>query len=282
MIVMTLLVRDEEDILWENILYHRSVGVNHFIITDNLSVDGTSAIIEEAVKRGWATSIKEDEDNYNQAAWVTRMARLASTKHGADWVINSDADEFWVPHGGNLKEVFAKVPKDCGFITAERHDFAGEQSSSPWHERLRYRFSRSANALGRPLPPKIAHRGCPMVEVMQGNHGIRGLEHKDSNSGLIEILHFPIRSLDQYENKIRKGGQAYQRNTILSKHIGDVWRTLYAELQHHGTLRTHTSSHILDTKQLANSLNQGLLFEDNRLARLIPKLLAYDEGCLCA
>jgi len=37
--------------------------------------------------------ILEEEDNYNQHACVTRMARLACTRFGADWVINNDADE---------------------------------------------------------------------------------------------------------------------------------------------------------------------------------------------
>lgn len=273
-VVMTLLVRDEEDILWENILYHRSVGVDHFIITDNLSVDGTPAIIEKAVEQGWATSIKETEDNYNQAAWVTRMARLASTQQGADWIINSDADEFWMPLVGNMKEAFGTVSKEYSLVKADRHDFAGEQSPCPWYQRMRYRFASSKNALGRPLSPKIAHRGYSMVELMQGNHGVRGFAQKESISGLIEILHFPIRSLRQYENKIRKGGAAYQRNTIFSKQTGDVWRTLYEELALVGTLRGHTASHIIDKNQLVNSLKQGILIEDNRLARLLPGLLA--------
>ena len=33
------------------------------------------------------------------------MGRLAATELGADWVIHSDADEFWWPRGESLKDV---------------------------------------------------------------------------------------------------------------------------------------------------------------------------------
>src|SRR5471030_48631 len=99
-LVMTLLVRDEEDILAANFDFHLAQGVDFFIVTDNLSVDGTRDIIESYVRRGVAIYSHEPSDDFSQFRWVTKMARMAAAQYGADWVINSDADEFW--GGGNV------------------------------------------------------------------------------------------------------------------------------------------------------------------------------------
>jgi hypothetical protein len=40
-LVLTLLVRDEEDVIATNIAYHLSRGVDHIIVSDNCSLDGT-------------------------------------------------------------------------------------------------------------------------------------------------------------------------------------------------------------------------------------------------
>ena len=48
----------------------------------------------------------------------TDLARLAATEHGADWVIHSDADEFWWPRGDSLKDVLTSIPARYGIVRA--------------------------------------------------------------------------------------------------------------------------------------------------------------------
>ena len=59
-------------------------------------------IIDGYVRAGIAERIWEPQDDFSQARWVTRMARRAATEHRADWIINSDDDEFWSGRSGKL------------------------------------------------------------------------------------------------------------------------------------------------------------------------------------
>ena len=102
MLVLTLLCRDEADILESMLRFHLAQGVDRIIATDNGSVDGSLEILQRFERRGQLTLLEESEHTHDQAVWVTRMARMAAAM-GADWVINSDADEFWWPHQGDLK-----------------------------------------------------------------------------------------------------------------------------------------------------------------------------------
>ena len=213
---MTLLVRDEEDIVAANLSYHLSRGVDHIIVTNNRSVDDTREILQEFERAGQITLIDEDEDDFSQFRWVTRMARLAQ-KMGADWVINNDADEMWWPVEGDLKSVLAAVPPPYGCVTVERMNALPLRSLSghPF-EAMRFRDVQSVNALGQRLPPKVAHRAVVDVCVQQGNHCAfsPSLGPPVSTSRIL-ISHFPYRSYLQYERKIASGGAAYLRNIAL-------------------------------------------------------------------
>jgi hypothetical protein len=272
-LVMTLLVRDEADIIATTIAYHLAQGVDHIIATDNRSEDGTLDILQGYARSGVLSLWREDDDTYDQHAWVTRMARAAASAHGADWVINSDVDEFWWPRQGSLRDTFAKLSGETTEVLAERYNFvmtddAGEMS---FFRRMVYREVASFNQLGDPLPPKVAHRGAPSVDVAQGNHEVTGLPPGDKISGPIEILHFPVRSYRQIENKIAKGGAAYGRNTKLPPEVGSTWRRLYAELMARGDLRDHFASVQHDRQRIAARLAAGEIVEDHRLLRFLAQ-----------
>src|SRR6476620_8710719 len=117
-LVMTLLARDEADIVDAQLEYHLNAGVDFVIATDNLSQDGTTEILESYAKTGQLHLIREGGRYLQQAEWITRMGRLAATEFGADWVIHSDADEFWWPRGDSLKEVLDSIPSRYGIVRA--------------------------------------------------------------------------------------------------------------------------------------------------------------------
>lgn len=265
-IVMTLLVRDEEDVLDANLKFHLAKGVDFVIATDNLSVDRTPGILRAYERRGVLRYIHERADDYNQSTWVTRMARLATREHSADWVINNDADEFWWPRSGGLRDVFAQVSAATGVVRVQRHNFVPVAGTEPFYARMLWRELVSRNDLGQPLPPKVAHRASAHAVVAQGNHSVEGIKPPQIGVADLEILHFPMRSRAQFTNKIAKGGAAYARNTDLLPQIGGTWRKLFAELSKNGSLEHHLDAAFHGKEQIARRLSAGEIVEDRRLA----------------
>jgi hypothetical protein len=277
-LVMTLLVRDEQDILESNIDYHLSQGIDFIIVTDNLSVDRTPEILDRYRKRGVLHVIKETRDDYSQHEWVTRMARMAASDYGADWVINNDADEFWWPETDrDLRSYFSRIPEAIQAITVKRDNFpivyTEVSDDKPFYERLIYRDTASENPLGRPLPPKVCHRAHPNIKVQQGNHRITlAGNHLTTAWGELTIFHFPARSYTQFQNKIRLGGAAYARNMVLDKSIGGTWRWLYEEYNE-GRLKEFYLQQIPDAETFASRMASGRYIRDIRLRDYLRPLV---------
>jgi hypothetical protein len=269
---MTLLVRNSEKLLRENLEFHLKQGVAYFIITDNRSVDATSRIIEEYVAAGLADRIWEPEDTYSQGRWVTRMARRAAAAHRADWVINGDDDEFWAASAGTLCDVLSGLPSECAAIEVARHNCP----PIPWPpsehflSSMVYRERRSPNIFGEPLSTKIIHRVLADIEVGQGNHKVShsGVALAACPTDAITISHFPIRDFPSFERKIINGGAAYARNTELRPEVGKTWRWQY-ELWHQGGLRAWYNRQLLDPDRIAEGLGSGALIRDEPVLRAV-------------
>lgn len=265
-LIMTLLIRNEEDIIRENILYHLNQGVDFIIAMDNNSTDDTIEILRGFESKGLLQLIHQKEDNYAQCQWVTEMARNAYRQYQADWVINSDADEFWWPVQGDLKTTLSNVHDDVAVLEITRFDFIPRsESEGSLFQRMIIRDNFSKNHLGRPLPPKVCHRGISDVKVAQGNHNlIFPVNIKVLKTESIEILHFPMRTYNQFANKIALGGAAYERNDILPKTVAMGWRRLFEEYKK-GSLIEYYRSREISSLEIEQEMKGGRYTIDTRL-----------------
>jgi Glycosyl transferase family 2 len=261
---MTLLARDEADVVDENLKFHLNAGVDFVIAMDNLSQDGTTEILETYARSGDLHLIRQESEYLRQADWITELGRLAATDFGADWVIHSDSDEFWWPRGDSLKEVLTSIPTRYGVVRALlRHFVPRPDDGSPFAERMTARMSASSpindpRSLYRPNL-KIVHRADPNVNVSIGAQRLIDSPLVPLRGWYpIEFFHFPVRSLEQSERK-------YSHQQTGPGQTPSPYYDRVRELIAAGRLQELYDSLVVDDAALERGVQDGTLVIDTRL-----------------
>jgi hypothetical protein len=267
-LIQTLVVRDEEDIVDDHIAYHLNAGVDFVIASDHGSQDGTTDILENYARDGCLHRIPV-HGQMQDGPWRTHMARLAATEHQADWIINTDADEFWMPRRGSLKEVFAAVPEPYGIVFAlSRHFVPRPDGEASFAERMTARVS-SAAAINDPTSPyrphlKAAHRADPGVTISFGAHFARSSRWRAVHHWHpADVLHFPFRSIRQWENK-------GVRRAHGDKPLGQYVTAFRA--REGGRTASRYQALVVDDLALARGIHDGSLAADYRLRGALRSL----------
>ena len=264
-LVLTLLVRDEADIVDAQIAYHLSAGVDLVVATDNRSADSTTEILERYASEGVLHLVRESGDDLRQSEWVTHMAQLAALEHGADWVLNTDADEFWWPRGGSLRDVLASVPAHYGVVRGAWRNFVPRPDGHPFFaERMTVRTT-TPSFHPHPLSThsKSAHRGSAHARIGRGNHEAFGPGLVPVRGWYpIEILHFPVRSLEHCRRKYVTQFVALERNAEkgIPGHMAEAYRAYRA-----GRLDDFYAPLVVDDAALDAGLSAGEYVADVRL-----------------
>ena len=274
-VVQTLVVRDEADIVDVQIRYHLNAGVDFVVATDHQSVDGTTDILESYARAGVLRRISVADPVMRDGPWRTRMARYAATEHGADWVLNTDADEFWMPRAGTLKEVLGSVPESHGIVFALSRHFVPRPDDERWFaERMTVRAAPRA-AIHDPTSPyrphlKAAHRADPAITISFGSHTVWSPRWRAlHNWHPADVLHFPFRSLEQWENK----GSRRARG---DKPLGQYVTALRA--RESGRSAARFQALVVDDEMLERGLAEGSLRVDTRLRDALRKKAATDAA----
>ncbi len=259
---MTLCVKDEADVLDAQLAFHFHAGVDYAIVTDTGSTDGTLEILERYRAAGLVRLERDDSVPFRQGELVTRMARLAATEHGADWIVHADADEFWWPRASNLVEALSAVPPRYGVVRGIWRPFVPRPGDGePFYERMTVRLAPHAalNEPERPYRPhsKVAHRADPTVRVATGNHDLERTRLVPLRGWYpIEVLHFPLRSAKQVERKHQANLAAWAERRLYAQDARDTLRPL-----------------VVDEEELTRGLEAGVLAVDTRLRDVLRTLV---------
>jgi hypothetical protein len=201
-ITMLLLVRDEIDIIGQNINFHLGMGIEHFVVTDNGSVDGTRDILVDFKRRlGKSMVIIDDaEPAHHQSVRVNRMIQVAKKEFRPRWIISSDADEFWYPASGRYD---SEIDGRKNVLNCYWHNFLPRPNMS-WQEFTD--VGEMPGYHGGTSKTFCLARG--LVGMYKGNHESRSIPRVISRSDNIRVYHYPVRSYEQFERKVVQGHRA--------------------------------------------------------------------------
>jgi hypothetical protein len=164
--VMTLVVRDELDVLDAQIAYHLNAGVDFVIAAIGEASQETAALLAPYERDGSLRLLTERGEG-SAAESRTRMARLAATEFGADWVVNAEPAEFWWPRGESLEDVLAPIPPRYTIVQGLRREFvAPSDDDEVFSERMTLRRPVSNEPGAAPSSAlRPVHRADPNVLV---------------------------------------------------------------------------------------------------------------------
>ena len=283
-LIMTLLVKDEADIIEDNILFHKAMGVDGIIVTNNNSSDNTREILEKYKKEGIILEIiDEPNSTYMQEEFVDRMILIAKNKYKADWVINADADEFWYSNCENLKKSITKEQKRnsrINVIYAYQKNFSPIEDkedfiSSPYF--IQRCLSKAERELfnipdnhyyvreNTTLFPKVIHTTRNYKQIAPGNHDVSMKKRETTNTSNITIYHYHVRNYKHFERKTITGGKSLLHHP--NKNIGTHWRKWYQEYINGNLKNLYNSLFDLDQKELL--LEQGVIAKDTTVKNVL-------------
>jgi len=257
---------------------------------DNDSDDGTREILEK-LRKDFEIIIIDEKGIFQQAKWMKQLAHISKKELQADWVINSDTDEFWIPkNSSNLKEVLAFKGS---VLTVQRYNMILDEECIESGSFFNAKYY-VANPIFYTKERQLAEEkiSIPLVKIgpktIVNPHGliyIRGGNHKASHianmrdylkSGYdkikrfdaIEVFHYPFRSYEQFEKRVEIAHLKMTQSRKLAK-FGPHMRR-WSKLYEAGKLQEEFDSNIVFNKNEIDVLSKyGIVRYDEKIKQRI-------------
>jgi glycosyltransferase involved in cell wall biosynthesis len=293
---MTILVKNEADIIEKNIKVHKALGVDAFVVMDNDSTDGTREILEK-LQKDIEIIIIEEKGLYSQKKWMTGLADIAKRRLDADWVISNDADEFWIPTGNkNINEVLKfkgdiLICRRYNMILSEGLDNcfdSVDRVENPIHyDRSKLLQKEHVSIALTKNSPKVIVNPHGLFRIAGGNHSavhIKNLNgmlrgsgfYKEPKFEAINVYHYPFRSYEQFERNIKNRKMLLESGRDIK--MGPHYKRLI-KLYNLGVLEEEFKQYMLFRKNDIEVLKKyEIICEDKYPKERICNLLARNEN----
>lgn len=234
-IVGVSMVRNEADII-EAFVRHHCGRLDHLVVVDHGSGDQTAAILQALQAEGLPLTVGTTTALANQQARVMNQAmRDTARRHGADFVLALDADEFVRADRAQLEQSLAPLDPDrIATIRWLTHVPTDEAATHPL-QRLRARVPLDVDRYLKVIVGgRIAMRDGWVLAP--GNHAafdasggrLRALEAPLLPT--LRLAHLPFRSVEQMVVKVVQGwlGTRLQEGKAASATVINAhWRRLF-------------------------------------------------------
>ena len=243
-ISIVLMIKNEAKFLPEWLEFHILMGVSKFYIYDNESTDNIKEILEPYIRDGLVEYIfwpsKEWKDYKDNNHFRSCRDALERCRYKTKWMIILDSDEFLQPMVSKDLHEFLLPFDNAGIaqIGVNWHVFGtGGHLKAP-HGLLceNYRFRQNKNCLNKSIvnPRSI-------IEILVHYHRVSGAT-VDENMNLvaseskcngeilfqytdsaekIRVVHYQSKSMEDWQNKLKRGYNVRKNNTGLFFEIDD-------------------------------------------------------------
>jgi len=266
-LIMTIVCRNEEDIIEQSIRFHCAMGVDGVIVTSHKSTDKTNEILENLKQEGLVLEILYKETPKHQHyLWVNEMIKIAKNKYKADWTIDADADEFYYSHFLDLKKSIYEYSKNGINALWVDSTFCFPQddinfTDNIYFERLNYINAEKPDEYPQVKCLKSIHNTKDFISSTDGNHFVEMKNQKQVFCANITLYHYMIRDYKSWEAKVLRWIDSAQ---YLKKHqIGHIQPMI--DLYKEGKLKEEYNR-LYNNNIRDDKLNNGYLYIDKNIS----------------
>lgn len=270
-------VKDEIELIKRCIDHLYIIGVDQVVIQDYGSTDGTEKVFAQYDKEVLTVKSFDESQDMDGDSWGLGEAEIA-VETGADWVILLDADEFWLPFNGSIKDGLANVSSDV--LTVERFNvplgvsgllFPDCLTSCNYQQVMLYvekveniraelQNSASRSWINSVPMPKIAIRPSAIKAITPGHHNAVDLNGKLFPTVMadeIVIAHVPFTSFDRFQRKVQNVSQSIKLQPSYYPG-GTAWHwKRWVQLEEAGELEMEFQNQMINDDQLQTLRNSG-------------------------